>query len=252
MSADESFEHDPVMVREITDLFAAVPAGTVVDATLGGGGHSASLLRSPRRHRHPRHRPGRRGARPPPRHVSPNSTSGCAPAAAGSTSSTRPWTTTASSRSAGRCSTSACRRPSSTVPSVASRTATTGRSTCAWTATQPWSAADVVNGYAEHELARIIRRYGDERFASRIARGDRRGAPLQSTTDTRRGDHRRDPGRRPSHRGTSRQAHVPGDPDRSQRRTRRPPRRPRPGGRGDRVPAGASPCSRTTRARTAS
>ncbi len=32
--------------------------------------------------------------------------------------------------------------------------------------TQPWSAADVVNGYEEGELARIIRRYGDERFAS--------------------------------------------------------------------------------------
>ena len=39
------FEHRPVMLDEITELFAVVPPGTVVDATLGGGGHSASLLR---------------------------------------------------------------------------------------------------------------------------------------------------------------------------------------------------------------
>jgi len=34
------------MLDEITDLFGEVPAGVVVDATLGGGGHSASLLAS--------------------------------------------------------------------------------------------------------------------------------------------------------------------------------------------------------------
>ena len=38
------FEHRPVMLTEITQLFADVPAGTVVDATLGGGGHAASIL----------------------------------------------------------------------------------------------------------------------------------------------------------------------------------------------------------------
>jgi 16S rRNA (cytosine1402-N4)-methyltransferase len=39
-----SFEHLPVMAAEVTDLLAAVPAGLVVDATVGGGGHSRSLL----------------------------------------------------------------------------------------------------------------------------------------------------------------------------------------------------------------
>src|SRR5688500_10035540 len=38
------FSHEPVMVDEIVAVFAAVPAGTVLDATLGGGGHSAALL----------------------------------------------------------------------------------------------------------------------------------------------------------------------------------------------------------------
>ena len=42
----EPFEHRPVMVDEVVDLFAVVPAGTVVDATLGGAGHSRAILDS--------------------------------------------------------------------------------------------------------------------------------------------------------------------------------------------------------------
>ena len=38
------FAHRPVMLDEIVELFATVPAGTVVDATVGGGGHAAALL----------------------------------------------------------------------------------------------------------------------------------------------------------------------------------------------------------------
>jgi 16S rRNA (cytosine1402-N4)-methyltransferase len=40
------FDHQPVMVVRVLELFAPVPAGTVVDATLGGGGHAAALLES--------------------------------------------------------------------------------------------------------------------------------------------------------------------------------------------------------------
>ncbi|MCH1490438.1 MAG: 16S rRNA (cytosine(1402)-N(4))-methyltransferase RsmH [Ilumatobacteraceae bacterium] len=39
-----SFSHDPVMRDEIVDVFAEVPSGTILDATLGGGGHSEALL----------------------------------------------------------------------------------------------------------------------------------------------------------------------------------------------------------------
>jgi 16S rRNA (cytosine1402-N4)-methyltransferase len=46
----------------------------------------------------------------------------------------------------------------------------------------PWSADDVVNGYAEAELADIIHRYGDERFARRIARAIVAARPIESTT----------------------------------------------------------------------
>ena len=38
------FSHEPVMVREITELFANVPDGVVLDATLGGAGHCTSIL----------------------------------------------------------------------------------------------------------------------------------------------------------------------------------------------------------------
>ena len=40
------FEHRPVMVDEIVDLLREVPSGTVVDATVGGGGHASALLRA--------------------------------------------------------------------------------------------------------------------------------------------------------------------------------------------------------------
>lgn len=41
---DSVFVHEPVMAAEVVELLAAVPAGVVVDATVGGGGHSHRLL----------------------------------------------------------------------------------------------------------------------------------------------------------------------------------------------------------------
>ncbi|HEX2849186.1 MAG TPA: 16S rRNA (cytosine(1402)-N(4))-methyltransferase RsmH [Acidimicrobiales bacterium] len=38
------FLHRPVMVDEVVDLLGPVPAGVVVDATVGGGGHARALL----------------------------------------------------------------------------------------------------------------------------------------------------------------------------------------------------------------
>ncbi|HEY5014704.1 MAG TPA: 16S rRNA (cytosine(1402)-N(4))-methyltransferase RsmH, partial [Acidimicrobiia bacterium] len=40
------FDHVPVMGREIVELLLPVPTGLVVDATVGGGGHAALLLRA--------------------------------------------------------------------------------------------------------------------------------------------------------------------------------------------------------------
>ncbi len=41
---EEEFRHDPVMVREVVELVTPVPTGTVVDATVGGGGHARAIL----------------------------------------------------------------------------------------------------------------------------------------------------------------------------------------------------------------
>ncbi|MBA3398490.1 MAG: 16S rRNA (cytosine(1402)-N(4))-methyltransferase RsmH [Acidimicrobiia bacterium] len=41
-----AYHHLPVMRDEIVAAFATVPAGTIVDATLGGGGHAAAILAS--------------------------------------------------------------------------------------------------------------------------------------------------------------------------------------------------------------
>ncbi|HWH34899.1 MAG TPA: 16S rRNA (cytosine(1402)-N(4))-methyltransferase RsmH [Acidimicrobiales bacterium] len=42
--SEASFPHLPVMVHDVVDLFASVPPGVVVDATVGGGGHAEALL----------------------------------------------------------------------------------------------------------------------------------------------------------------------------------------------------------------
>jgi 16S rRNA (cytosine1402-N4)-methyltransferase len=39
-----SFRHHPVLVGLVVELFGPVPPGVVVDATVGGGGHAAALL----------------------------------------------------------------------------------------------------------------------------------------------------------------------------------------------------------------
>ena len=40
----QDFTHAPVLLSEVTALFAPVPAGVVIDATLGGAGHASALL----------------------------------------------------------------------------------------------------------------------------------------------------------------------------------------------------------------
>lgn len=50
MSEDDAYlqttrlHHEPVMVGEIIELFSSMPVGTIVDVTLGNGGHSEAML----------------------------------------------------------------------------------------------------------------------------------------------------------------------------------------------------------------
>jgi 16S rRNA (cytosine1402-N4)-methyltransferase len=45
-SSPQGFAHQPVMTAEVVAQFAPVPSGLVLDATVGGGGHAAALLRA--------------------------------------------------------------------------------------------------------------------------------------------------------------------------------------------------------------
>lgn len=177
-----NFEHAPVMVEEITEVFATVPAGTVVDATLGGGGHSAAILDS-------RDDLDLIGI-----------------------DQDRDALDAATTRLAGygdRVRTSQ-RRFDEFDAALADHGVDTisgalfdlgvsspqldrgdrgfsyrhaGPLDMRMDVDQTWSADDVVNGYSEAELAGIIRRYGDERFARRIARAICAARPIQTTTE---------------------------------------------------------------------
>ncbi|MGH9071489.1 MAG: 16S rRNA (cytosine(1402)-N(4))-methyltransferase, partial [Acidimicrobiales bacterium] len=41
---DRVYEHRPVMESEVLELFAPLPSGLVLDATVGGGGHADAIL----------------------------------------------------------------------------------------------------------------------------------------------------------------------------------------------------------------
>ena len=88
----------------------------------------------------------------------------------------------------------------------------------------PRTAADVVNTYSPKDLARVLRVYGEERFASRIAAAidrERAREPFTSTAPAGRAGPRRDPRRHPPDRRAPGEADLPGAADRGQRRARR-------------------------------
>lgn len=185
MSGDRDrrgFVHEPVMVEEIAELLGAAPAGTIVDATLGGGGHSAAVL----------------DTQP---HLSVLGIDRDQHAIEA-----------AEARLAGfgdRFSTSKCRYdelPAALAEHDLARISGAlfdlgvsspqldhaergfsyrhdGPLDMRMDEEQRWSAADIVNGYERDELARVIRRYGDERFAARIAAAICGARPVQSTTE---------------------------------------------------------------------
>ena len=107
------------------------------------------------------------------------------------------------------------------------------------------TAADVLNTYPAADLARILRDYGEEKFAKRIADrivAERDKEPFTTLGPPRRAAVRRHPGAGAPYRRTPGQAHLPGAAHRGQRRAERPPpgrprrdrgdQRRRPRGRG--------------------
>ena len=177
---DPAFAHDPVMRDEIVSVFAEVPAGYVLDATLGGGGHSEALLES-------RDDLSILGLDRDPDAI----------AAA----------TARLERFGDRVRTHRCRfdqvdeaMAAHDIVELSGALFDLGVSSpqldraergFSYRAEGPldmrmdpssaWSADDIVNGYPERELAGVIARHGDERFAGRIARAIVAARPIETT-----------------------------------------------------------------------
>jgi 16S rRNA (cytosine1402-N4)-methyltransferase len=194
------FTHRPVMLDEIVSVFAAVPTGVVVDATLGGGGHSEALLtsredllvigidRDPTAVAAASERLARFGPRFRAVHARFDDLHQLMP----TDQIPRPSTErldeidAALAEQRGLSGVLFDLGVSSPQLDRAERGFSfrqPGPLDMRMDPTAPWSAADVVNGYAEGDLAAVIRRFGDERFAARIARAIVAARPIETTTE---------------------------------------------------------------------
>lgn len=179
--ADDAFGHEPVMAQEIVEVFAGVPGGVVLDATLGGGGHSEAILesrddlsvlgldRDPDALAAAARRLDRFGDRV--------ATHRCrfdelpeAMAAHGV------------EHLSGALFDLGVSSPQLDRPERGFSYRHDGPLDMRMDPDAPWSAEDVVNGYSQPELTRLIRQFGDERFAARIASAIVEARPIESTT----------------------------------------------------------------------
>ncbi len=180
MSSAPAFGHRPVMLDEIVELFGPVPAGVLLDGTLGGAGHARALLEA-----HP-------GLRLVGIDRDPDAVAAASAALAGFGS--RATVVRARFADAARV------LDDLEVGALSGALLDLGVSS--WQLDRPDrgfsyraegpldmrmdpttgpSAADLVNDLAEGELARILRAYGDERFAGRIARAVVAARPVTTT-----------------------------------------------------------------------
>tara|TARA_Y100000768_G_scaffold301018_1_gene234818 strand:- start:255 stop:1211 length:957 start_codon:yes stop_codon:yes gene_type:complete len=175
-----SFSHDPVMRDEIVDVFAEVPPGTILDATLGGGGHSEALLearddvdvigldRDPEALHAATQRLGHFGRRfRTTMRRFDDIDEGLAEHGVEALSGAI-FDLGVSSHQLDEGSRGFSYRNDGPLDMRMGPDAN-------------WTADDVVNGYDVRHLADIIRRYGEERFASRIANAIVAARPIETT-----------------------------------------------------------------------
>jgi 16S rRNA (cytosine1402-N4)-methyltransferase len=175
-----SFEHRPVMVERIVELFGPVPAGTVVDATVGGGGHARALLEA---HGHLRL-------------IGLDRDADAVAAAAGEL---EPFGDRVALRQVRFDRLSDIVDELGTQPVVGAlfdlgvssaqldlpergfSYRFGGPLDMRMDRSQRLTAAAVVNGYDEADLVEVLRRYSDERYATRIARAIVSARPVETT-----------------------------------------------------------------------
>jgi 16S rRNA (cytosine1402-N4)-methyltransferase len=178
----EPFHHQPVMVDEITKVFERVPAGVLLDATLGGGGHAERLLESYERLSilgldrdeialaAARQRLARFGDRLMVHHSRFDRLEDAMEAFSVNSLSGALFDLGVSSPQLDDARRGFSYRHEADLDMRMDRT-------------QAWTAADVVNGYPVEQLTRVLQQYGDERFARRIATAIAASRPIETTTE---------------------------------------------------------------------
>ncbi len=180
-AAEPEFHHLPVMVHEIGALFETVPAGFVLDATLGGGGHAEHLLerwphvsilgvdRDERALAAAQQRLDRFGDRV---RVYRTRFDGLRHA----------MEALHIDHLSGALFDLGVSSPQLDVAERGFSYRNDAPLDMRMDQSQPWSAADVVNGYPAAQLAKVLQQYGDERFAKRIANAIVAARPIETTT----------------------------------------------------------------------
>ncbi len=176
------FEHRPVMVAEVVELFGPVPPGPVVDATVGGGGHARAILEA-----HP--------------HLQVVGVDRDADALAAAARSTQAFGRRVVLRHArfdrlsAVCEELDLRRVSGVLFDLGVSSPQLDRPERGFSyrgegpldmrmdRDQPTSADDIVNGYSEGRLAAVLADLGEERYARRIARAIVAARPLTTTVE---------------------------------------------------------------------
>jgi len=178
----EGFRHEPVLLDRIVELFAPVPPGWVVDATVGGAGHASALLQA-----HPHLRvlgldrdedalaaAARRlapfGERARLHHVRFDALERTVQQLDTTPVSGVLFDLGVSSPQLDRAERGFSYRHDAPLDMRMDRS-------------QVRSAAEVVNETDERDLAHILQTYGDERFARRIARAIVAARPVATTTE---------------------------------------------------------------------
>jgi 16S rRNA (cytosine1402-N4)-methyltransferase len=176
------FHHRPVLVHRVVELFAPVPAGVVVDATVGGGGHAEALLDA-----HPHlsvvgldqdpdalAAAGERLARFGARAVLHRTRFDRMAAVLDDLGY---------ARTSGTLLDLGVSSPQLDRPERGFSFRGDGPLDMRMDPDRPTSADDLVNGAGERELADLLRRFGDERHAGRIARAVVAARPIATTAE---------------------------------------------------------------------
>jgi 16S rRNA (cytosine1402-N4)-methyltransferase len=176
------FEHRPVMVDEVVDLLRPVPSGLIVDATVGAGGHSAAILselaqvsvlgldRDEDALEAAAAKLASFGGRVTLRRIRFDALAATMEELDVDRLSGALFDLGVSSPQFDRADRGFSYRAEGPIDMRMDRS-------------QARTAADIVNGETEESLARLLRAYGDERYARRIAHAIVAARPLHTTTE---------------------------------------------------------------------